>query len=116
MKASDNIMWMLVESLRWTRDNDFKRIQKELKSKLSKNEIRDLENFCREKHEALYDKYESDWLANPGIEVSDDGWNDLRAEIVGRGKKFYNNITVEKMQEMALYRDYEENFLYSFQI
>jgi len=47
-----------------------------------------------------------------GIAVSDDGWYDLRADVIGRGKKFYYSITKSKLQKMALDFDFEENFLY----
>ncbi len=74
-----------------------------------------MEDFVNEKVNQLRIKYNTDWLGDPGIDVSDDGWDDLTSEVVGRGKEFYTNITVEKLQQMANDMDYRENFRYSFQ-
>ena len=84
-------------------------------NKLPKNKYKQIRGFVQAKVDNLNTKYEKDWLADPGIEVSDDGWWDVRAEVVGRGKKFYNNISVKKLQNIADTGDYKENFQYIFQ-
>lgn len=111
---TENKLWDLIESLDWTIDNDYRRIEGELMMmpRETSNLIRE---FVDKKQSELYNKFEDDWLGEPGIEVSDDGWSDLTAEVIGRGKKFYENITVKKLQLMAINNTYHENFTYSFQ-
>ncbi len=106
--------WKQIKELKWEEDHDYKRIEQYLKDNLTNSQAIQLDDFVSEKAEQLYLKYESDWLAEPGIAVSDDGWSDLLNEVVGRGKEFYKNITVKKLQQMADNNDYEENFSYSF--
>jgi hypothetical protein len=111
---SDDELWEMIESFNWVSDHDYERIQKII-DKLPKNTYDQLKDFYDQKDSELYSKFEEDWLGDPGIQVSDDGWSDLIAEVIGRGKDFYNNITVEKLQDMAIHNDYTENFGYSFQ-
>ncbi len=114
-KLTEQELWKLIESADWKSDYDYERIQ-ELFSKLPKSTFEQLSEFYGEKHSALYDKFESDWLGDPGIPVGDDSWSDLTAEVVGRGQRFYNAITAKKLRKMAITYDYMENFGYSFQV
>jgi len=107
--------WAQIEKLEWKIDADYKRIEQYLRDNFTISEVIRLKDFISEKVDLLYYKYESDWLAEPGIAVSDDSWGDLLNEVVGRGKEFYKNITVKKLQQMANIGDYFENFGYSFQ-
>ena len=111
---SEDQLWELIEMAEWTKDHDFKRISKMYK-KLPKNEFRQLKKFYDNKLRELDKRFRQAWLGNPGIDVSDDGWWDLRAEVIGRGREFYNSITVQKLRRMANRLDYQENFGYSFQ-
>jgi len=111
MKKTEQELWEMVEKANWNSDHDYKRIQKEWKN-LDADTKGELEAFVHNKISSLNKQYEKDWLGNPGISVSDDGWMDLRAEVVGRGKSFYESITVEKLQRMAIERDYQECFSY----
>ncbi len=114
MKKTEQELWDMVEKANWSSDHDYNRIQKEWKN-LDKDTKRGLEKFVDNKISYLAKQYGKDWLGNPGIDVSDDGWMDLTAEVVGRGKSFYESITVEKLQRMAIERDYEECFSYCLQ-
>ena len=107
--------WQQIEKLEWAEDADYNRIEKYLKENFTISEAVRLKDFVREKVDQLRIKFHDDWLGDPGIEVSDDGWSDLTNEVVGRGKEFYENVTVEQLQEMASTNDYYENFSYSFQ-
>ncbi len=107
--------WELIESANWTKDHDYHRIQNVF-GNLDENVFKMLKAFVDEKMANLATRFKSDWLANPGIEVSDDGWMDLRAEVIGRGKIFYENITVAILQQMANTDDYTECFIYCFNI
>ena len=115
MRDLEEHYWKQIEELEWSKDHDYKRIEQYLKDNFTVVESIDLIEFINDKIHYLYSQFQDDWLGDPGIEVSDDGWSDLTAEVVGRGKKFYKNITVEKLQKMAIEEDYQENFTYSFQ-
>lgn len=107
--------WDLIESLEWGEDYDHERIKSFLKDKPYRNL---LSSFAYAKQSELKDKFHNSWLNNDkcgGIEVSDDGWEDLTAHIVGLGKWEYENIDIQTLQEMAFDCSYKENFLYSFQ-
>lgn len=106
--------WKMIEDAMWKFDHDYERISFNW-SELPKKEFKMLESFIESKAEALFEKYEAAWLGQdggPGINVSDDGWSDLIHDVVGRGERFYNSITVEKLREMADNDDYVESFHY----
>jgi hypothetical protein len=115
MKNLEDNYWKQVEDLNWGKEHSVLRIEKELKKNHTLSECIQLDDFVQNKVRQLKRKFHTDWLNNPGIDVSDDGWDDLTNEVVGRGKEFYENITVEKLQEMANNSDYCENFSYCFQ-
>jgi hypothetical protein len=106
-------LWKLIEGANWQSDNDYERIATLFKS-YPKEVYEQLQNFFGEKSDALRLKFNEAWLGDPGIGVSDDGWSDLTSEVVGRGEKFYNGITVKKLQKMAKELDYTESFAYCF--
>ena len=112
-KLTEDDLWALIESAKWKKDGNYKRVQKQY-AELPKRIFNQLERFYRSKQDILQRKFHKDWIGNPGIGVSDDGWDDLSAEVVARGKEFYNSITVEKLQKMADKNDYTENFGYCF--
>lgn len=110
----DAEMWKLIEDAKWTSDHNYERINEEWK-KLPENVRTELDEFVHKKISDLAEKFHNDWLGDPGIDVSDDRWDDLKAEVVGRGKKFYDAITVKKLRKMAKENDYEESFAYCTQ-
>ena len=81
-------LWHLIQIAGWDKDQDYNRI-KEKFSKFSKNTRLQLATFINEKHKELYDRFKEDWLGNPGIQVSDDGYSDLLAEVIGRGGEVF---------------------------
>ena len=111
----ENEYWQQIEKLEWTKDHSYDRIEQYLKDNFTVSECIQLSDFVKNKTLALAVRFHDDWLGDPGIDVSDDGWSDLTAEVVGRGKEFYENITVAKLQEMANVMDYHESFSYCFQ-
>lgn len=108
--------WEQIEKLNWWNDPNDNRVTSELLRYFTPSEVIRLRDFVDNKQRELMDKFNEDWLDNPGIGVSDDGWSDITAETVGRGEEFYNNITAEKLLEMADNNDYQESFLYCFHI
>ena len=110
---SEKEMWALIEKANWTKDHDYARINAEF-SQLPEKTYKLLEEFVDEKVTQLALNFDKDWLGDPGIGVSDDGWMDLKGEVVGRGEKFFNEITAEKLRQMADEGDYHESFTYSF--
>jgi hypothetical protein len=114
VETNDFEMWRLIEAAQWKSDHSYKRIRSEW-SKLPEDKFQELKEFIHSKASELGRKYENAWLGKdggPGIDVSDDGWSDLRYDVVGRGEEFYNTITVEKLREMADNYDYQESFSY----
>ena len=111
----ENEYWQQIEKLEWAKDANYDRIEQYLKDNLTVSEAIQLSDFVENKTNQLRIRFHDDWLGDPGIDVSDDGWSDLVNEVVGRGKKFYENITLKKLQEMANVMDYHENFSYGFQ-
>ena len=110
--------WKMIEDAMWKFDHDYNRISNDW-SELPKKEFKMLESFIDSKVEALMEQYEAAWLGRdggPGIAVSDDGWSDLVYDVVGRGERFYDSITVKKLREMANKHDYKESFAYCLQI
>lgn len=112
MVKTEKQLWAIIKKAGWEKDHDYTRIQEEFK-KLPKTTFKQLNDFVHKKVGELYTRFEKDWLGDPGIECSDDSWSDLTAEVVGRGEKFFEGITVKKLQKMALADDYHENFTYS---
>ena len=77
-------------------------------SELSLKDMKELEQFVRQKVNSLYDELF-------GVEgVSDDGYSDLLYQIVANGEDFYNNITLERAQQMIDNEEYKESFAYAF--
>ena len=116
MENLEKEYWEQIEKLKWWNDPNDDRVSSELKRYFTLNEIIRLRDFVDNKQKDLMDKFNEDWLDDPGIGVSDDGWSDITAEVIGRGEEFYNNITTEKLAEMADNNDYQESFLYCFHI
>ena len=114
MKDLEDKYWQQVEELEWSKDGDYKRIEQQLIDNFTPSEARQLDDFANNKVIELGKRFNDDWLGDPGIDVGDDSWGDLRNEVVGRGKEFYENITVAKLQEMANTNDYNESFAYCF--
>ena len=111
-----DIFWAFVDVAQWNSDKDYRRIRETFNNISRENQeiISDTYDYF---HYMLNSNFENAWLGRDGgkgIDVSDDGWSDLRAEVIGRGKGFYNSITVEVLQEMADNLDYTESFGYSF--
>ena len=93
MRNLEDQYWKQIEELEWSKDHDYKRIEQYLVENFTAVESVDLMKFTADMQDDLMARFHNDWLADPGIEVGDDGWNDLTAEVVGRGKKFYKSIT-----------------------
>lgn len=111
---ADELYWLVIEALKWSSDYDIRRIKTKLQKldDRTKQAVGDFADYlCGE----LREKYKDDWMGRPGINVSDDGWCDLRAEVVSKGKEFYEQITVPKLRQMIENNNYRENFLYVFQ-
>ena len=111
--TNEERFWDFVADANWSLDHSYERINLMLLKK-PYHERKGILKFHIKTESILYAKYKDDWLGEPGINASDDSWDDLLNEVIGRGYDFYNNITVSKLQEMADNYDYYENFAYSF--
>ena len=106
---TESELWEIIEKANWKSDHDYNRIVKEW-SHLDEDTFVQLARFINAKASILMHDYEEAWLYD--ISVSDDGWMDLTADVVGRGEQFYNDVTADKLGKMADENDYEECFLY----
>lgn len=112
----EQVLWKMIEVLNWKKDHNYRRITEEL-SVMENDTVKTLEQFVNRKAKELSKKYEPTWLGTdggPGIDVGDDSWGDLVYDVVGRGEKFYNSITPEKLIEMGNSGDFQESFCYCF--
>lgn len=112
-KLDEEQYWRWIEELEWSKDGDYKRVEQYLKDNFSKSEVHELDKFRAKKVNKLSQLFNSYWLDDV-IPVGEDSWSDLRNEVVGRGKEFYENITVEKLKEMSYNSDYNESLSYCF--
>lgn len=103
-----DIFWKIVENLKW--DGDYKRCAKELKQSYSKEDIAKVESTVNNLMSDLDTRF-----GHYAVPCGDDGWSDIRAEVIGRGKESFDNITIEKLYLMANDGDYHESFIYIFQ-
>lgn len=113
LKDNSDEYWRIIELVDWKSDGDYKRINA-MFSVIPKQARKNLYSFIEKKHHALKKCFESDAISGE-FNVSDDGYDDLTAEVVGRGKDFYNSITAKKLRRMGNNREYTENFTYSTQ-
>jgi hypothetical protein len=113
--------WKMIEDAKWKLDHDYKRISTTW-AELPSDEFKMLEDFIDSKVDKLMYNFEPYWLGQngfndgDGIPASDDSWSDLCYDVIGRGERFYDSITAEKLLEMAKNHDYEESFAYCLQI
>lgn len=105
--------WDFIDLAKWYEDPNYYRIQMEYLKILSEQEMKILSNFVKSRIEDLSKKYDKVVLEMP---ISEDDWFILKAEIIGRGKNFYETMTLEKLKKMIEENDYHENFLYSLHI
>jgi hypothetical protein len=112
MEKTEKQLWAIIKKANWTKDHNYNRIRDEFKQ-LPIDVRNQLEKFIEAKVEEVYKRFEKDWLGNPGFSVSDDSYSDLTAEVVGRGEKFFDNISTKKMRDMAEDRDFRESFIYT---
>ena len=114
--SADDLFWYVVDLVDFKNDDDYNRVKKYLL---------DLNRFAGVPSEAinLISKvlnFKSNSLdissdGGRGIDVSDDGWSDLRGDVISRGKDFFNNAmnNSDIMKKMADEYDYTESFFYA---
>jgi hypothetical protein len=108
-KSMESVMWQVIEDMNFNeRGHHGAGLYLVNKSGLSLDGMRKVESFARRKCGELY-KQLFDITG-----VSDDGYDDLRWQIVANGEKFYNNITLAKAQSMVDNNGYKESFGYAF--
>jgi hypothetical protein len=112
----DKFFWEVVDLVDYKSDNDYDRIR---------DMFLNLNRFCGidsdvfiallESFESKMGSLENRW-GDDIINVSDDSWDDLKADIISRGKDFYVRAMsdFDMVQKMANDEDFEESFSYSF--
>lgn len=108
-QSNDQDFWDAIKLLNW-QDADIKRIQKQI-SKFRPNFRKNLKNFVQVKTNKLIDKY----ISEESLNIGDSSLFSLCAEVVSRGKDFYENINLKKLQKMIAKNDFYESFLYCFE-
>ena len=110
-KSMERVMWQVIEDMDFnTRGYDGAGEYLANESGLNFKGMKQVEEFARKKVSNLYD------ILGDINGVSDDSLSDLTWQIVANGEEFYNNITLEKAQEMVDNMDYNESFSYAFHI
>lgn len=112
---ADDFFWYVVDLLDYKKDDDYKRVKKYLMdlnrfAGVPSEAIRLLEKIIMFKSTSL--DISSD--RGRGINVGDDGWGDLRVDVISRGKDFYDSVINDSdiMKKMVDNYDYSESFLY----
>ena len=113
--SADDFFWYVVDLLDYKKDDNYRRVKKYLMdlnrfAGVPSEAIRLLEKIIMFKSTSL--DISSD--RGRGINVGDDGWGDLRVDVISRGKDFYDSVIKDSdiMKKMADNYDYSESFLY----
>lgn len=107
---SNDQLWDLIDQANWQTDHDYARINHAFRA-LPESEFNQIAEFIGARVRELDDRFKNNCLNNE-IKIGDDGWLDLRSEVVGRGKDFFESITVDKLRKLAEEQDYYECFSY----
>lgn len=111
----DDFFWPIIDLLDYKSDNDYRRVKSifmdlyNFTGALTKEDIITFIKIMNFKVNVI-DKLHGDNIK----EVSDDSWGDLKADIISRGKDFYNRAIsdFDLVQKMANEMDYKESFYY----
>lgn len=111
----DDFFWPIIDLLDYKSDNDYRRVKSifmdlyNFTGALTKEDIITFIKIMNFKINVI-DKLHGDNIK----EVSDDSWGDLKADIISRGKDFYNRAIsdFDLVQKMANEMDYKESFYY----
>lgn len=113
-------MWDIINTIGWgVKTTNYTQIKNFLKDNYDKKIVIKLQLFCKEKRKKLInilDDYENKIGISSYYGVSDDGFWDLTAHIVGLGKHWYYQVieNPEIAKEIADNYMYKENFEYIF--
>ena len=112
----DKFFWRVVDLVDYKSDNDYDRIREMFLNLngfcgVSAEVFKALKEALKIKLDALDKRWGDDIR-----EVGDDSWSDLRADIISRGRDFYNKAMTDfdMVQRMANEMDFEESFSYAF--
>jgi len=115
--SADDFFWHVIDLLDYKKDNDYKRVNKYLTdlnrlAGVPTKTIKLIKDILDLKTNTLH------LVSNGGedIDVGDDGWSDLRYDVVSRGKEFFDEVVDDPsiMKKMAKENDYTESFAYGF--
>lgn len=113
-------MWDRFDYIGWgIKSKDHKSLRKKIREEFSEKDIKKMKSFSvyqRKKLAEVLTKYEKDNNLSNYYAVSDDGFWDLTAHIVGLGQLWYKRVLndPEIAREISINRMYEENFEYIF--
>ena len=113
--ASEKTWWDFVDHAQWTKDYDYDRIMRILRG-TDPQVAKELEEIYRELYKKLHHH-----LDDKVTGVSDDGYSDLLAHIIGSGKKVYYDVMndwkvaqgiVNDTRSSGYTKGYKEGFQY----
>ena len=119
-KYHEDKMWAMIFDIGWgIKSLDYKFIRKNLLDRYLDKDLLRLKEFVKYKRKELckiLTEYEIKIRIKNYFRVSDDGFWDLTAHIVGLGKERYDSIieNPEIAQEISINYMYKENFQYIF--
>lgn len=108
--------WGAIGAIGWgTKTTDYEQAAKDLRSILSEDEFKELEDFCYTMVDQVHRALHHNWLSGnlkgqPWL--GDDSFHDLCCHIVGMGYKTFEQVITTKQPPYAL--EAEENFMYIF--
>jgi len=118
----EDFFWDFIDMVDYKSDNSYVRVGKIIGRLIDfgifdKSVVRKLEAATNYKRKFLWNAYEEkkEELNLPNV-LSADSWSDASADVVSRGKDFYNQVldNPKIISDMLKDYDYWESFLYSF--
>lgn len=110
LTVTDESFWRFVDEAQWTTDHNVDRIKRFLLQESDEATVEAL------RHKASELMHKLEHYRGPDISgVSDDGWSDVRAHVIGSGRDVYEACIDSQLyiQEIVNSGKYVENFLYS---
>jgi hypothetical protein len=91
-------IWGWIKALGWKKHHDKQFVKEFMTQYFIPSERRDLQQFVHYKIDDLYNRSD---LYMDLLDDDDEGLFTLLAEVVGRGKKFYDSVTAEELKKLA---------------
>tara|TARA_R110000772_G_scaffold2410_1_gene8353 strand:- start:61387 stop:61866 length:480 start_codon:yes stop_codon:yes gene_type:complete len=117
---TSNRFWEFVDKVNWRENGKYKEtfVLEEIAPYFTHEEFLDFRDIYENLDTYLSKFLNPIWLGDPGLNVGDDGFWDLRSSIIGYGKDFYLSVIMDDSNKivtnMVNTNNYRENFSYIF--